>query len=116
MNIFYDSSDPRVFRESAIPSRFSTKNWVIIVIGKGQFKQLFLRVREGTFRIGIDDINSGLSLAGISIETNTVSTRYWKSLSDGRVECRACPRYCRLRDGQRAACALFELTAAEKSY
>ncbi|MCK5887187.1 MAG: AmmeMemoRadiSam system radical SAM enzyme, partial [Alcanivorax sp.] len=40
----------------------------------------------------------------MSIETNTVSTRYWRGLSNGRVECRVCPRYCRLREGQRGLC------------
>ncbi len=32
------------------------------------------------------------------------ATRYWKSLPDGRVECDLCPRYCKLREGQRGLC------------
>ncbi len=30
--------------------------------------------------------------------------RYWHELDDGRVQCDICPRYCRLRDGQRGHC------------
>ncbi len=35
---------------------------------------------------------------------NTVATRYWHTLDDGRVQCDLCPRYCRLREGQRGMC------------
>jgi pyruvate formate lyase activating enzyme len=31
-------------------------------------------------------------------------TRYWKTLEDGRVECEICPRFCKLREGQRGLC------------
>ena len=31
-------------------------------------------------------------------------TRYWHRLPDGQVQCDLCPRYCRLRDGQRGFC------------
>lgn len=34
----------------------------------------------------------------------TVATRYWTRLADGRVRCDVCPRYCKLRPGQRGAC------------
>jgi pyruvate formate lyase activating enzyme len=27
--------------------------------------------------------------------------RWWTMLSNGRIECRLCPRFCRLQDGQR---------------
>lgn len=30
--------------------------------------------------------------------------RYWHRLPDGRVQCDLCPRYCRLKDGQRGLC------------
>ena len=30
--------------------------------------------------------------------------RYWHHLEDGRIQCDLCPRFCRLRDGQRAFC------------
>jgi pyruvate formate lyase activating enzyme len=32
------------------------------------------------------------------------STRYWHRLDDGRLQCDACPRYCKLREGQRGLC------------
>lgn len=31
-------------------------------------------------------------------------TRYWHRLDDGRVQCNLCPRYCKLREGQRGFC------------
>lgn len=33
-----------------------------------------------------------------------VEGRYFAPLSDGRIECRLCPRFCRLNDGQRGLC------------
>jgi pyruvate formate lyase activating enzyme len=30
--------------------------------------------------------------------------RWWGRLADGRVECRLCPRFCKLREGQRGFC------------
>ena len=33
-----------------------------------------------------------------------VQTRYWHELTDGRVQCDLCPRYCKLREGQRGLC------------
>jgi pyruvate formate lyase activating enzyme len=33
-----------------------------------------------------------------------VSTRYWHRLEDGRVQCDLCPRFCKLREGQRGLC------------
>ncbi|MFH1570045.1 MAG: AmmeMemoRadiSam system radical SAM enzyme [Gemmatimonadota bacterium] len=30
--------------------------------------------------------------------------RYWHALGDGRLQCDLCPRFCRLRDGQRGLC------------
>jgi len=33
-----------------------------------------------------------------------VPTRYWHRLEDGRVQCDLCPRYCKLREGQRGLC------------
>ncbi len=33
-----------------------------------------------------------------------VSTQYWHETADGRVQCDVCPRYCKLRDGQRGLC------------
>ncbi len=36
--------------------------------------------------------------------TDTVPTRYWQTLADGRVQCDMCPRHCRLGEGQRGLC------------
>lgn len=33
-----------------------------------------------------------------------VSGRYWHELEDGRIQCDLCPRFCRLKDGQRGLC------------
>lgn len=33
-----------------------------------------------------------------------VETRYWHALDDGRVQCDLCPRFCKLREGQRGLC------------
>ena len=35
---------------------------------------------------------------------DTVSTKYWRQLEDGRVQCDLCPRFCKLREGQRGLC------------
>ncbi len=35
---------------------------------------------------------------------SVVPTTYWHVLDDGRVQCDLCPRYCRMRDGQRGMC------------
>ena len=36
--------------------------------------------------------------------TDAFPGRYWERLEDGRVECRVCPRLCKLREGQRGLC------------
>jgi len=41
-----------------------------------------------------------LSLTG----PHAVPARFWHRLDDGRVQCDACPRACRLHDGQRGLC------------
>jgi pyruvate formate lyase activating enzyme len=33
-----------------------------------------------------------------------VPGRYWHTLEDGRLQCDLCPRFCKLRDGQRGLC------------
>lgn len=33
-----------------------------------------------------------------------VATHYWTELGDGRVRCDLCPRFCKLKDGQRGLC------------
>jgi pyruvate formate lyase activating enzyme len=37
-------------------------------------------------------------------QVDTVPTRYWQTLADGRVQCDICPRHCRLGEGQRGLC------------
>ena len=37
-------------------------------------------------------------------DSSVVPTRYWHRLEDGRVQCDLCPRYCKLREGQRGLC------------
>ena len=39
-----------------------------------------------------------------SIDIDTVPTRYWHLLDDGRIQCDVCPRACKLREGQRGVC------------
>ena len=34
----------------------------------------------------------------------TVPTKYWHVIDDGRVQCDVCPRFCKLREGQRGMC------------
>jgi len=38
------------------------------------------------------------------IDTGHVSGRYWHKIDDGRLQCDVCPRFCRLREGQRGLC------------
>ena len=42
----------------------------------------------------------------MSINTDIVGApgRYWHRLEDGRLQCDLCPRYCKLREGQRGLC------------
>jgi pyruvate formate lyase activating enzyme len=38
------------------------------------------------------------------ISHDTVKTRYWHTLDDGRIQCDVCPRFCKLHEGQRGLC------------
>lgn len=38
------------------------------------------------------------------ISTDTVKTRYWQRLDDGRIQCDLCPRFCKLHANQRGLC------------
>jgi pyruvate formate lyase activating enzyme len=50
--------------------------------------------------------------AEISLQdANTVSTKYWHELDDGRIQCDVCPRACKLREGQRGVCFVRGRTA-----
>jgi pyruvate formate lyase activating enzyme len=37
-------------------------------------------------------------------DETVVPTKYWHSLDDGRIQCDLCPRFCKLREGQRGLC------------
>ena len=43
-------------------------------------------------------------MAILEPDVHTVPGRYWHGLDDGRIQCDLCPRFCRLRDGQRGMC------------
>ncbi len=42
-----------------------------------------------------------------------MDTRYWHTLSDGRVQCDVCPRSCRMHEGQRGLCFVRGVAAGE---
>ena len=46
-------------------------------------------------------------------EISGVSGRYWHKLGDGRLQCDLCPRFCKLRDGQRGLCFVRARAADE---
>ena len=37
-------------------------------------------------------------------DPSVVPTQYWHTLEDGRIQCDMCPRFCKLREGQRGLC------------
>lgn len=43
----------------------------------------------------------------------TVSGRWWHRLDDERIQCDLCPRYCRLREGQRGFCYIRKAHGGE---
>jgi pyruvate formate lyase activating enzyme len=48
-------------------------------------------------------MNEGLPIIDESF-ADAVPGRYWHMLDDGRVQCDLCPRFCKLREGQRGLC------------
>jgi len=42
------------------------------------------------------------------LDITGVSGRYWHRLDDSRLQCDLCPRFCKLRDGQRGLCFVRE--------
>ena len=42
--------------------------------------------------------------AALELGADTVPGRFWHMCDDGRVQCDLCPRFCRLREGQRGLC------------
>jgi pyruvate formate lyase activating enzyme len=45
-----------------------------------------------------------VTLDAARTDPSIVPGRYWHGLDDGRIQCDLCPRYCRLKDGQRGLC------------
>jgi pyruvate formate lyase activating enzyme len=48
-------------------------------------------------------MNEGLPIIDQTF-ADAVPGRYWHMLDDGRVQCDICPRFCKLREGQRGLC------------
>ena len=40
----------------------------------------------------------------VAISGDTVPTKYWHALENGRIQCDLCPRFCKLLEGQRGLC------------
>ena len=40
----------------------------------------------------------------VTEEFDGVPGRYWHALDDGRIQCDLCPRFCKLKKGQRGLC------------
>jgi pyruvate formate lyase activating enzyme len=48
---------------------------------------------------------SGIAKAAVdAMFDDSVNVDYWARLEDGRIECRLCPRFCKMRAGQRGLC------------
>jgi pyruvate formate lyase activating enzyme len=43
-------------------------------------------------------------MSEIDFPSDTVPTKYWHALDNGRVQCDLCPRFCKLLEGQRGLC------------
>jgi pyruvate formate lyase activating enzyme len=56
-------------------------------------------VVDGFLRHGYVDGNRSMTSG-----EHLVTTKYWRRLADGRLECTLCPRACRLQEGQRGLC------------
>ena len=52
----------------------------------------------------VDEAGASASRPLDAGDPSIVPTDYWHALPDGRVQCDVCPRYCRLREGQRGLC------------
>lgn len=44
------------------------------------------------------------SLERVELEPGVVRGQWWHHLPDGRIRCDLCPRFCKLREGQRGFC------------
>jgi pyruvate formate lyase activating enzyme len=63
--------------------------------GLSQLNQTYISSTGDAMRLSDDAMIGDDSIA---------ATRYWHTLPDGRVQCDLCPRFCRLREGQRGMC------------
>ena len=43
-------------------------------------------------------------MADAPVTGDTVPTKYWHALENGRIQCDLCPRFCKLLEGQRGLC------------
>jgi pyruvate formate lyase activating enzyme len=46
----------------------------------------------------------GMGIRAVIMNDDAIAVDYWQRLPDGRIECRLCPRFCRLQAGQRGLC------------
>ena len=44
---------------------------------------------------------------------SAVPTKYWHQIEDGRIQCDLCPRFCKLREGQRGMCFVRQCQSAQ---
>ena len=47
------------------------------------------------------------------MDNNIIATKYWHKLDENRVQCDLCPRYCKLKQGQRGLCFVRENQGGE---
>jgi len=45
-----------------------------------------------------------MGIRAVIMNDDAIAVDYWQRLPDGRIECRLCPRFCRLQAGQRGLC------------
>lgn len=53
------------------------------------------------------------SLERIELEPGVVRGQWWHHLPDGRIQCDLCPRFCKLREGQRGFCFIRQARQGE---
>jgi pyruvate formate lyase activating enzyme len=58
----------------------------------------------GRVRGAITRSMAGETSSRSAAPSDTVPTRYWHALPNGRVQCDLCPRFCKLLEGQRGLC------------
>ena len=53
---------------------------------------------------GLIFLNIGVESKRLNRSFDSVPTKYWHALDDGRIQCDMCPRFCKLHDTQRGLC------------